>query len=56
MLALNLIDQRAQNIGTLEDVKNSSVDLYATLRSLYRQHRRSQEHDGKPDVQDLPNL
>lgn len=54
--ALNTIDVRARNIDSLEGIERSSVDLYASVRSLYRQHRRAQEHDGKPDVQDLPNL
>ncbi len=54
--ALSVIDVRSRNIDSLEGIERSSVDLYASVRSLYRQHRRAQEHDGKPDVQDLPNL
>jgi phospholipid-binding lipoprotein MlaA len=53
---LNVIDVRARNVDSLEGIERSSVDLYASVRSLYRQHRRAQEHDGKPDVQDLPDL
>lgn len=53
---LNVIDERARNVDSLEGIERSSVDLYASVRSLYRQHRRAQEHGGKPDVEDLPNL
>jgi phospholipid-binding lipoprotein MlaA len=53
---VNVIDVSARNVESLEGIERSSVDLYASVRSLYRQHRRSQEHDGKPDVEDLPNL
>jgi phospholipid-binding lipoprotein MlaA len=53
---LSVIDERARNVDSLEGIERSSVDLYASVRSLYRQHRRAQEHGGKPDVQDLPNL
>ena len=53
---LNIVDERARNVDSLEGIERSSVDLYASVRSLYRQHRRTQEHGGKPDVQDLPNL
>ena len=53
---LNIIDLRARNIDSLEGLERSSVDLYASVRSLYRQHRHAQEHGGKPDVQNLPDL
>jgi phospholipid-binding lipoprotein MlaA len=53
---LSVIDVRSRNIDSLEGIERSSVDLYASVRSLYRQHRRAQEHGGKPDVQNLPDL
>lgn len=53
---LNIVDERARNVDSLEGIERSSVDLYASVRSLYRQHRRAQEHGGKPDVQNLPDL
>jgi len=53
---LGLIDARSQNIATLDELRKSSVDLYATLRSLYRQHRNAEIHGGKPDLQNLPNI
>lgn len=53
---LEIVDQRAQNVDTLDELRNSSVDLYATLRSLYRQHRRAEIRGGRPDLQNLPNI
>jgi phospholipid-binding lipoprotein MlaA len=53
---LSVVDVRARNIGTIEEIERSSVDLYATERSLYRQHRNAQIHGGKPDLQNLPNM
>jgi phospholipid-binding lipoprotein MlaA len=53
---LAVVDIRARNIGTIEEIERSSVDLYATERSLYRQHRNAEIHGGKPDLQNLPNM
>jgi len=53
---LTLLDERSRNIDTLDELKKSSVDLYATMRSLYRQHRNAEIHGGKPDLQNLPNI
>ena len=53
---LGIVDERAQNIDTLDELRKSSVDLYATLRSLYRQHRDAEIRGGKPDLQNLPNI
>ena len=44
------IDERARNFDALEDLEKSSLDFYASLRSLYRQHRNNEIHDGKPSV------
>jgi phospholipid-binding lipoprotein MlaA len=35
----NGIDDRAENIDTLDGLERDSIDFYATLRSAYRQHR-----------------
>jgi phospholipid-binding lipoprotein MlaA len=51
-----LIDERSRNIDTLDELRRSSVDLYATLRSLYRQHRNAEIHGGKADLQNLPDI
>jgi len=37
--ATNGIDDRAQHLDTLDDLEKNSLDFYATLRSVYRQHR-----------------
>jgi phospholipid-binding lipoprotein MlaA len=51
-----VVDTRALNIGLIDDLERSSLDVYATERSAYRQHRQSVINHGKPDVQDLPNF
>lgn len=53
---VNILDTRARNIGTLDDIQNSSVDEYASTRSLYRQYRRAHIRHGKSDVKDLPPM
>ncbi len=53
---LVVLDTRARNIETIEDLENSSVDFYASERSLYRQYRDNQIHHGKPNVKELPNM
>jgi phospholipid-binding lipoprotein MlaA len=52
----DILDERSRNIDTLDELRRSSVDLYATLRSLYRQHRQAEIRDGKPDLQNLPDI
>jgi len=45
------LDRRERLIDTLDDVKRTSLDYYASLRSLYRQHRASEianGHDRSP--------
>jgi phospholipid-binding lipoprotein MlaA len=44
------IDERARNYDALEDLEKSSLDFYASLRSLYRQRRSDEISDGKPSV------
>jgi phospholipid-binding lipoprotein MlaA len=41
------VDERARNIDTLDDLQRSSLDFYATLRSVYRQHRNGMIEDAK---------
>lgn len=46
------IDERARNIETLADIEKTSLDYYATLRSLYRQRRAAEirhEQDNLPN-------
>jgi phospholipid-binding lipoprotein MlaA len=51
-----LVDLRARNVETLDQIERTSVDLYATTRSLYRQHRNSEIRNGAADTDNLPNL
>jgi phospholipid-binding lipoprotein MlaA len=54
--ALNVIDLRARNLDQLDSIERSSVDFYASVRSLYRQNRENEIRNGKPDITNLPNL
>ena len=45
-----IIDYRAQNIKTLDDLKANSADFYAAMRSAYRQNRDYRINYGKPPV------
>ncbi len=40
--ALNIVDWRAENLGTLESIERTSIDPYAATRSLYLQYRKAQ--------------
>lgn len=52
----DVIDKRAQNINTIKELERTSVDLYATERSLYRQHRQAEINHGKANLENLPNF
>lgn len=46
------IDERSRNIESLADIERTSLDYYATIRSLYRQRRAAQirhEQDNLPN-------
>ena len=45
---MTAIDARAQNVEELDDLEKSSLDFYAALRSLYRQFRNAEIHQGQP--------
>ncbi len=47
---VNGLDLRARNIDTLDDIERTSIDYYATLRSLYRQRRADQIRNGIPSA------
>jgi phospholipid-binding lipoprotein MlaA len=51
-----IVDERAQVLGTLDELERTSLDLYATERSLYRQHREAEINHGKPNLDNLPNF
>ena len=53
---LGVLDDRAAQLDAVESIERSSIDFYATTRSLYRQNRAAQINDGKADNSDLPNF
>ena len=52
---LGVLDTRAANIDSVAAIERSSIDFYATTRSLYRQNRNAQIR-GDAANQDLPNF
>ncbi|MFQ5957967.1 MAG: VacJ family lipoprotein [Alphaproteobacteria bacterium] len=42
------VDERESVIDTLDEIERTSLDFYATLRSLYRQRRDDEIRDGAP--------
>ncbi len=53
---VNGIDVRSRNLGTLDQIERTSVDYYATVRSLYRQTRANEIANGKADNKNLPDI
>lgn len=53
---VSVLDSRARNLGTIDQLEQGSVDEYASARSLYRQYRNSHIQHGKSDVKNLPNM
>jgi len=53
---VNIVDRRSRSIEALEDLERNSLDLYATIRSLYRQNRNSEIRDGKPEKITVPEI
>jgi len=47
--AVDAIDFRALHYDAIEDLEKSSLDFYATIRSLYRQRRTDEINNGKVD-------
>ena len=43
---LGLLDDRARNLKTLDQIRKGSLDYYATIRSLYRQRRQDEINNG----------
>jgi phospholipid-binding lipoprotein MlaA len=54
----NVVDTRAQHLHDLDELERNSLDYYATLRSVYRQHRdaeisaakQPEEPEGRVDI------
>jgi phospholipid-binding lipoprotein MlaA len=53
---LTVLDTRAANIDSVESIERSSIDFYASTRSLYRQYRNGEIHGEVTADQDLPNF
>jgi phospholipid-binding lipoprotein MlaA len=53
---VDLIDLRARNIETLDEIQQTSFDYYASVRSLYRQSRNNEINNGASAVEDLPDF
>ena len=53
---VDLLDLRARNIETLDEVEQTSLDFYASVRSLYRQSRNNEISNGAAAVEDLPDF
>jgi phospholipid-binding lipoprotein MlaA len=47
---LSAVDTRERLLDDLDKIKAQALDPYATIRSLYRQHRQSQIEDAKTDL------
>ena len=47
--AVEAVDFRALHFDTIEDLEKSSLDFYATVRTLYRQRRNDEIKNGKVD-------
>jgi phospholipid-binding lipoprotein MlaA len=51
----NVVDTRVQHLQDLDELERNSLDYYATLRSVYRQHRdaeiaKAKEPEGQVDI------
>jgi len=42
------LDARTQNLDNFDEIQRTSIDLYAAVRSLFRQHRASEVRHGVP--------
>jgi len=49
---VSVIDLRARNVDSLDQIERTSIDFYATTRSLYRQYRNAEIRNGQPDAGD----
>ncbi len=44
-----VVDVRARNIETIEQLQADALDFYSLIRSVYRQHRQSEIRNGRPE-------
>lgn len=50
------IDRRSRNIETIDEIERTSIDFYATVRSLYRQQRKAEIANGAEMEMEVPIL
>ncbi len=51
------VDTRSRNIETLDEVERGAIDFYASVRSLYRQRRNAEIHNGRlPRSEAMPDI
>ena len=53
--AVTGIDKRESLLDTLDEIQRTSLDYYASLRSLYRQHRQSEILNGRGGPTKVPS-
>jgi phospholipid-binding lipoprotein MlaA len=53
---LRAIDTRSRNIEALDEIERTSIDYYATIRSLYRQRRDDEIRNGEPGPAIVPEI
>lgn len=51
---LIILDTRSRNLDALDDIERDSLDFYAAVRSVYRQHRASEVRNGMPVTETQP--
>lgn len=51
-----LLDLRGQTYQQVQGIQRTSVDFYASMRSLYRQSRNAAIHRNAPNVTNLPKF
>ena len=49
-----VLDARSRNLEVLDGIERDSLDFYATVRNLYRQHRASEVRNGMPAPAEPP--
>ncbi len=54
--AVSSVDVRSRNLDNLRDIERSSMDMYATMRSLYLQHREAEIRNGRNPGDALPDF
>ena len=53
---VGIIDDNARTLPQLDELERTSVDFYASVRSLYRQARENAIRNGEVKQEDIPNF